>query len=172
MKSIETERLLQLMDELYYRPLANVVHFTDSDTQLCKRLAHYCCDKEYSYQVNTPDRAFFEETQKILQETPEAKCFHMPLQRPKFRIAGKEYEYFILTLPLAEEIRLTFLRKAHEIIRSHGKIVIFLPKGDRALKDAWISDLETTLFVATSILDDLFDTYDVILSTKMHGWGD
>jgi len=173
MRNIESARLLQLMDELYYRPFANVVHFTDSDLSLCESLARYCEEKEYTYQLNTPQKSFFETAKPLLQErTPAAKVFMMPLQRPKFRMAGKEYEYFILTLDIPQEERISFLRKAHDIIRSHGKIVIFLPKGDRDLQDAWIADLEETLFVATSVLDDLFETHDIVLSTKMHGWGD
>ncbi|MCF6207296.1 MAG: hypothetical protein L3J47_10465 [Sulfurovum sp.] len=172
MKITEHDRLLQLMDELYYRPYANVVHFADDDLPLCEALAHYCVQKEYSYQLNTPDTDFFQKAQPIMGEIPAAKVFKMPLERPKFRMAGKEYEYFILTLDIDPQERIGFLKKAHDVIRSHGKIVIFLPKGDRALIDAWIADLEETLFVATSLLDDVFEAHDVILSVKMHGWGE
>jgi hypothetical protein len=168
MRNIDAARVLQLMDELYYRPYANVVHFTDGDLPLCRALAHYCEQKEYTYQLNTPAQDFFAEVKTALS----AKVFHMPLERPKFRMAGKEYEYFILTLAIDPQQRISFLRKAHEVIRSHGKIVIFLPKSEHALQDAWVADLEETLFVATSILDDIFEDCDVILSTKMHGWGD
>ena len=170
MKKIEADRLLQLMDEIYYRPYANIVHFTDNDMALCQKLAHYCEEKEFSYQLNTPDQNFFEKAKETLSKISTAKAYKMPLERPKFRIAGKEYEYLILTLEIDENQRTAFLKKAHDIIRSHGKIVIFIPKNDRTLQDRWIADLEETLFVATSVIDGIFDHYDVVLSTKMHGW--
>ncbi len=172
MKNIESERLLQLMDEIYYRPFANVVHFTDHDIELCTHLSDYCEAKEYTYQLNTPDQYFFETAKEEFADSPVAKVYKMPLSRPKFRIVGKEYEYFVLSLDIAEDHRISFLKKAHEIIRSHGKIVIFISKNDRTLQDQWIADLEETLFVATSVIDDIFDHFDVILSTKMHGWGE
>ena len=172
MKKIEADKLKQLMDDIYYRPFANVVHFSQTDLELCQTLAQYCAEKEYSYQLNTPDQHFHASAKTCFEKIPAAKAFKMPLSRPKFRIAGKEYEYFILTLPLEESERISFLRKAHEIIRSHGKIVIFIPKNDRSLQDRWIADLEETLFVATSVLSGIFDHYDIILSTKMHGWGE
>ena len=172
MKKIEAQKLKKLMDDIYYRPFANVVHFSDEDIGLSTELAHYCTQKEYSYQLNTPDEAFAAEAKAAFGELPSAKAFKMPLSRPKFRIAGKEYEYFILTLEIDASERTLFLRKAHDIIRSHGKIVIFIPKGDRTLQDQWIADLEETLFVATSVLEGIFDHYDIILSTKMHGWGE
>jgi hypothetical protein len=172
MKKIEADRLRQLMDDIYYRPFANVVHFSNDDLELSDALAQYCQKKEYAYQLNTPDQSFYEAAKKQFENNPAAKAFKMPLSRPKFRIAGKEYEYFILTLPIDENERITFLRKAHNIIRSHGKIVIFIPQNDRTLQDRWIADLEETLFVATSVLDGIFTHYDVILSTKMHGWGE
>jgi len=55
MKKIEAQKLKKLMDDIYYRPFANVVHFSDEDIGLSTELAHYCTQKEYSYQLNTPD---------------------------------------------------------------------------------------------------------------------
>jgi hypothetical protein len=170
MKKIEPKKLIALMEAIYYQPCAQIVHFAQSDLSLLSALADYCDTKEFGYQLNTPDQSFFEEAKQLLSPLSSAKLFKMPITRPKFRIAGKEYDYLILTLPIDGSNRLSFLKKAHEILRNHGKIVIFLPKSEAATQQHWITDLETSLYVATSVIDDMFANHIVILSNKMHGW--
>ena len=97
--------------------------------------------------------------------------FNFPLQRRSYMIQAREYNFLFLTTDIDEEIRGDFLKKAHKIIRSAGSIIIFLPKNNYALRDAWLADLEEHSYVSTSNIDDLFENYDIILSRKMHGWG-
>ena len=172
MKKIETERLCELMDAIYYQPCASLVHFCDSDPLLCTDLAHYCETKGYHYQLNTPDADFAIQLKEELADIPIAKAFKMPLERPKFRMGGKEYDYAVITLSLKENERLLFLKKVHEIMRGHGKIIIFIEKESKSEQTNWTADLEKALFVATSTIEGMFEHHDIILSTKMHGWGE
>ena len=172
MKNIEADRLSELMDAIYYQPCASVVHFCENDPLLSTKLALYCEAKEYHYQLNTPHADFAAQIKENLAAIPNASAFRMPLERPKFRIGGKEYDYALITLPLQKDKRLPFLRKVHEIMRNHGKIVIFFEKGNKTEQTDWTANLEKALFVATSTIEDMFEHYDIILSTKMHGWGE
>jgi hypothetical protein len=68
-------------------------------------------------------------------------------------------------------MRSDFLKKTHSIIKNAGMILIFLPKEERTQYYEWTALLEEHYYVASSIIDDLFEHYDVIISKKMHGWG-
>ena len=35
----------------------------------------------------------------------------------------------------------------------------------------WLAILEEQYYVSTNIIDDMFEEYDVIVSRRMHGWG-
>jgi len=172
MENIEPEKLIELMDALYYQPCAHMVHFAQNDRSLCSALAEYCETNAFHYQLNTPDENFFEAAKMSLSSNACARVTKMPLSRPKFHIGGKEYDYAIVTLPIEPPQRLAFLRKVHEIMRGHAKIVLFAPHRDLVAKQQWIEDLETALFVATSTIEEMFEHHTVILSTKMHGWGE
>ena len=87
-------------------------------------------------------------------------------------IQAREYNFLFVTNLVEEEKRLEFLKKVHKIIRSAGSIIVFIPKEGYAQRDSWVASLEENLFVSTSIIDDMFENYDVIISRKMHGWGD
>ena len=94
------------------------------------------------------------------------------LARPSYMIQAREYNFLFLTATIKEEIRDDFLKKVHKIIRSAGSIVIFIEKKGYVQQDSWVAALEEKLFVSTSIIHDMFKEYDVIISKKMHGWGD
>jgi hypothetical protein len=64
------------------------------------------------------------------------------------------------------------LKKAHSIIKNDGLILIFLPKKVHIECDVWMQMLETHYYVASSLIDDLFENYSLIISKKMHGWGE
>lgn len=176
MKRIETtidrQKLYELMDAIYYQPFAHLVHFGDHNPQLSLDLATYCEAHEYHYQLNSPSKVFVETMREQLASIANAKAFTMPIDRPKYLIGGKLYDYAILTLEVAKPQRLAFLKKLHAILRGHAKVVIFVPVEDRHEREAIIDALEEALYVATSTIEDICEGYDVILSNKMHGWGD
>ncbi len=168
MKEIDFNAVAMLFDSFHYAHAVRLVHFCDSDATLCAAIADYCKEHDFEYQLNTPSKTFLDEVKRIV----DAPAFWVPLERPKYKIGGKEHDYLLLTMPIDPLQRKDFLRRAHEIIRSHGKIVILLPKSERAEHQTWIKLLEETLYVATSLIDDLDAHHDAILSTKMHGWGE
>jgi hypothetical protein len=170
MKQIEHEALITLMKAIYYQPCADIVHFSQNDLALCTALASYCADNDFGYCLYTPLSSFWENAKRSLSSFSSAKAFKMPLERPRFLIGGKTFDYLVVTMPLKPSQRLAFLQKAHAILRNHGKIVLFLPKDDVPSQQACIQDLETAYFVATSIIEGMFEHYEVILSNKMHGW--
>jgi hypothetical protein len=60
----------------------------------------------------------------------------------------------------------------HEILRNSGNILLFVPNRNVEERYRWDTLLEENYYVATNTIDDLFTEYDVIISKKMHGWGD
>ena len=97
---------------------------------------------------------------------------NFPLQRRVYKIQAREYNVLFVSSIIDEENRNDFLKRSHQIIRSAGNIIIFVPKKDSHERDNWVALLEENLYVSTSIIDDIFEHYDIIISRKMHGWGD
>ncbi len=171
MKNLEKDQLQSLLDIIGSNPSHQIVHFTDSGDTFTEMLSAYCQQREYLYQINCTEKSFYEKMLEKFKDIETTAIFNFPLQRRSYMIQAREYNFLFLTTDIDEEIRGDFLKKAHKIIRSAGSIIIFLPKNNYALRDAWLADLEEHSYVSTSNIDDLFENYDIILSRKMHGWG-
>lgn len=85
---------------------------------------------------------------------------------------GKQYDFMFVSANIDLSSRDDFLKKAHGIILNAGNIIIFVEKNNYDERYKWVELLEETYFVATNTIDDLFENYDIIISKKMHGWGD
>jgi hypothetical protein len=81
------------------------------------------------------------------------------------------YDYVFVTAAIEEKMREDFLKKLHPAVKNGGNVLLFLPKGDLALRDVWTMLLEEHYYVATNAIDDLCVHYDVLITRKMHGWG-
>ena len=172
MKTLEKDQLENLLDIIGSNPSQQIVHFSDSEEMFTKILSEYCEKRDYLYQINCTDKLIFEEATELFKDEKNTKVMNFNLARPSYMIQAREYNFLFLTANIEDEIRDDFLKKVHKIIRSAGSIVIFLEKNGYAQLDSWVASLEEKLFVSTSIVDDMFKEYDVIISKKMHGWGD
>ena len=90
---------------------------------------------------------------------------HFNLTRPRYKIQGIEYDYLISTLDFTQKDKSEFLAKCYPIIRTGGSILLFIPNSGYAERDEWLAILEEQYYVSTNIIDD------VIVSRRMHGWG-
>lgn len=84
---------------------------------------------------------------------------------------GIEFDYLIVTLDFTEEDKAEFLAKCYPIIRTGGNIIIIIPNSSYSERDEWSDILVDQNYVSTNIIDDFFEEYDVIVSKRMHGWG-
>lgn len=171
MKNLEKDQLKSLLDIIGSNPSHQIVHFADSGETLTEMLSAYCQQREYLYQINCTEKKFYEKMSEKFKDVETTTVFNFPLQRRSYMVQAREYNFLFLTANIDEDTRGDFLKKAHKIIRSAGSIIIFLPKNDYALRDAWLADLEEHSYVSTSTVDDLFENYDLLISRKMHGWG-
>jgi hypothetical protein len=146
-------------------PALRVAHFSDRDTILVDLLEDIASKQDLEYQLNITDISLYD---KIAQKTnPNTKLIKFNLNRPKYMIQGKLYDFVLVT---CETKKLDdFLQKVHPIIKNAGNIIFLLPKSsDTKLYEEL---LEKNYFVATSIMDDLLSDELVLISRKMHGWG-
>ncbi len=171
MKSIEKNKLEQLLEIIKPAPALRIAHFSENGEEMTEILSDFCTKNGYEYQVNCTDPSFYDTLSEKYSENPNVKCINFNLSRPKYMIQGKLYEYLFVTSGIPEADRSAFLQKTHGIIKNAGLILIFLPKGDRKQRYDWTALLEEHYYVASSIIDDLFEHYDVLISKKMHGWG-
>jgi len=172
MKPIEKNRLEQLLGIIKPAPALRLAHFCNSGEEMTEMLYRFCIEQEYEYQINCTDTSFYTKLSAKYKDVPGIKCIPFTLSRPKYMIQGKLYEYLFVTTPVPQEERGTFLQKAHGIIKNEGLILLFVTKGDRRQRTDWLTLLERHYYVASSVIDDLFEYYDLIIAKKMHGWGE
>ena len=172
MKNIEKEQLKNFLDIIGTTPAHQIVHFTEDGDVMIDMLSEYCNKHEYLYQINCTNKEFYEKTSERFKETNTTTAvLNFALERRSYMIQAREYNFLFLTSTIDDEIRNEFLAKAHKIIRSAGNIIILIKKEGYEMRDKWVASLEENLFVSTSVIDDMFENYDLIISKKMHGWG-
>jgi len=171
MKNLEKDQLEILLNIIGSNPSQYIAHFTDGGMTFIDTLFDYCAPKEYLYQINCTDNASFRNIGEKFKESTIVKVRELPLARKSYMMQGKQYDYLFVTSSIDEGIRDIFLKRAYKIILNAGNIVILIPKNDYTQRYNWIELLEENYYVATNTIDDLFENYDVIISKKMHGWG-
>jgi len=171
MKNLEKDKLETLLQIIGTTPSMQIAHFSDGGEIIIDMLKDYCTKRVYEYYLLCTDKEFYEKISQHFENDNTINVRNFPLQRPNYLIQAREYNFLFVTTYIEEEIRASFLEKSHKIIRTAGNIIIFIPKKDYRERDSWIMLLEEHLYVATSLVDDMFEHYDVLISKKMHGWG-
>ncbi len=174
MKNIEQDKLEKLLEIIAPAPALRIAHFSESGEMMTEILSDFCQKRGYEYQINCTNPSFFDAMSSKFKakDIEEVKPIKFTLERPRYMIQGKLYEYLFVTTAIKEEMRSDFLKKAHGIIKNAGNIIIFLPKGSYKERYHWMALLEEHYYVASNTIDDLFENYDVLISKKMHGWGE
>ncbi len=171
MEKIEKTKLEQLLQIVPEHPMIRIAHFADGGMEATEVLADFCQAKGYEYQINCTDAGFYEESEKKYHGKDGIKTVKFPLQRPRYMMQAKLYDFVFVTCDIEAEMREAFVTRCHPIIKNAGNILIFLPKNDHATRYDWMRLLEEHYYVATNTIDDLFEHYDILISKKMHGWG-
>jgi len=171
MEKIEKTKLEQLLQIIPDHPMIRIAHFADSGMEMTEVLSAFCQQKEYEYQINCTDPSFYEKIAKAYAHSGNIKVVKFMLERPRYMMQGKLYDFLFVTSSIEETIREAFIIRCHPIIKNGGNIIIFLPKNVYNERYEWIRLLEEYNYVASSTIDDMFEHYDVLISKKMHGWG-
>jgi len=173
MKNLEKEQLETLFEIVgaNFMPSLQIGHFSEGGEMMIDGLKAYCQKREYEYFLFCTNKEFYDKTTERLEDGDGIVIRNFPLQRRSYLIQAREYNFLFVTTFIEEESRASFLEKSHKIIRTAGSIVIFIPKEDYRERDSWRALLEEALYVSTSVVDDMFEHYDVIISRRMHGWG-
>ncbi len=171
MKNIEQNKLEKLLEIIPSYPALRIAHFSESGEMMTEILSDFCQKRKYEYQINCTNSSFYDAMSSKYKDADEVKPIKFTLERPRYMMQGKVYEYLFVTTAIKEEMRSDFLKKAHGIIKNAGHILIFLPKGSYEERYNWMALLEEHYYVASNTIDDLFENYDVLISKKMHGWG-
>jgi len=172
MKNIEKEQVDQLLQMIEDKPGQRIVHFSDEDHIITQQLSLLAAAYKSEYFLNCCTDVFYENSLRTYSEQPQMHIRKFALQRPRYKMQGIEYDYLIATLDFSKEDKKSFLQKCYPIIRTGGNILIFIPNSSYDERDEWRDILEEQYYVSTTIVDDLFEECDVIISKRMHGWGD
>jgi len=163
-QTINLKKLLQIIPTNH--PALRVVHFTQQEHPITELLYNLSDKYDIEYQINILDETLINHLQTKYQNI-NTKIVKFNLNRPKYMIQGKIYDFAFVTANI-EDID-TFLQKIHPIIKNAGNIIFLIPKDIKT--DIYVELLEKNYFVATSIMDDLLENENIIISRKMHGWG-
>ncbi len=171
MKNLETDKLKTLLEIIGNNPSVQVAHFSSGGTQLISALDAYCSSRGYWYQINITSEPFYKEMKEKFKNTSTTMVNHFHLKRRSYMIQAKQYDYLFVSIDIEETFQDDFFKRAYKTIMNAGNILMFIPKGDIKKRYSLIASLEENYFVASSVIDDLFENYDVVISKKMHGWG-
>ena len=175
MKHLDQNQTVQLLSIIDLYPAIRIMHFSDDNFIFNQKIVSLCEEHEYEFQLNcTTNNAF----NSASQEFGKNRLVHIKefnLNQPRYAIQAKMYDYIFVSSHIIDDIKDSFLKKSHGVIKNAGLIIIFVPKDREQKRDyqqvyLWSQLLEENYFVATSTID-VFDDYDIIISKKMHGWG-
>ena len=142
MKTLEKDQLENLLGILGSTPSFQVAHFADSGETLTDMLSEYCETNDYLYQIHCTDVEYYKQTEEKFKDDDRVKVSNFPLQRRVYITHGREFNFLFVTSEIEASFRGEFLKRAHQIIRSAGSIVLFLPKKDYEVRDSWLQELE------------------------------
>jgi len=170
MKEIESSEVEKLLSIIQPAPQIRIGHFSDRGETLPKALSSFCEQNSYTYLLNCTDKHYHASmlSQYEAQSSTVVKWFS--LDRPNYMQHGKFYDYLFVSCTIADEQKVSFLKKSHTVIKNAGLILLFIPKSDHKALKTWTEYLEEHYFVATSSIT-LGEEWQVIISKKMHGWG-
>ena len=171
MKILEQDKIEQLLQIIQNKPAQRIVHFSDGNMELSDALLTLTKNYESEYHLNCVDENFYRNSLIKYETSPHIGVTNFNLKRPRYMIQAIEYDYLIASLNWKIYDKKEFLKKSHPIIKTGGNILIFIEKESYKVQDEWMAILEELYYVSTSIIDDIFDNYDVIVSKRMHGWG-
>jgi len=171
MENIEKTKLEQLLQIVPDDPMLSIAHFADSGMEMPGILSAFCQKKGYEYQINCTDLSFYEKAAKTYRDTKHIKVVKFTLERPRYMIQGKLYDFLFVTSAIEASRRESFIERCHPVIKNAGHIIVFIPKKNYEERYEWMQLLEEHYYVASNTIDNMFEHYDVIISKKMHGWG-
>ncbi len=170
MKHLEKDKLKTLLGIIKENPSLDIAHFTDVDSPLVELLDAYCSTKGYGYQLNILNNSIEEAmSQKYKSNSTKVRAFQ--LQRRSYVIQAKQYDFVFVTASISEGIESDFLKRMHSVVCNAGNLIIFVKKEDDTLRYRWIELLEEHNYVATNTIDNLCNDYNIVITKKMHGWG-
>ena len=171
MKYLEEDKLKQLLQIIQDKPAQRIVHFAEEDHTLIKILDNFCEKQKNDYYLHCITKSFYDDAIIKNKNKIHMQITHFNLKRSSYMFQGIEFDYLITTLDFFKADKNLFLQKCYPIIRTGGNIIIFIPKTNYVQRDEWQAILEEQYYVSTNIIDDLFNDYDIIVSKRMHGWG-
>jgi hypothetical protein len=166
-----TEKLNLLLEIIQHKPATRIAHISNGSHTLSKAIVNMCEEMDYEYQLYTTKDVYFDKSKTKYKDNNKINVTNLNLKRPSYQIQGRDYEYLFVTTEIEGETLDNFFNRCYKIIKHAGNIIIFIPKKNYAIRDKYISTLEEQNFVSTSLIDDICDNYDVIVSRRMHGWG-
>lgn len=171
MKNLEQVQVEQLLQIIQSKPGQRIVHFSDGSHLLTKNLSELCKEHDSAYHLYCTKDAFYDKSVRKYEGQDHIRITKFNLRRPRYLMQGIEFDYLIVTLDFTEEDKAEFLAKCYPIIRTGGNIIIIIPNSSYSERDEWSDILVDQNYVSTNIIDDFFEEYDVIVSKRMHGWG-
>ena len=171
MKSIAPETVDQLLQIIHDKPGQRIIHFSEGSHILTKKLSALAQRYQSIYTLNCCNEVCYDKATAKYADLSHMNIVHFNLARPRYKIQGIEYDYLISTLDFTQKDKSEFLAKCYPIIRTGGNIILFIPHSSYAERDEWLAILEEQYYFSTNIINDMFEEYDVIVSRRLHGWG-
>lgn len=163
MKPFESDKVKKLLEVLHKKPAQRIVHFTLSSHILTKYLHQFCKTYDNDYYLYCIKDVFYDKSMTKYAGQSNMHIVKFDLHRPNYMIHDIEFDYLIVTLDFKDEDKRKFLEKCIPLLRTGGHIIIILPNLEYSQHNEWRDLLQDQHYVSISLIDDLFEHYDVII---------
>jgi len=170
MKNLEPKAIEQLLSIIPNHPATAILHISDGGDEFCDKLKDFTAQNDYEYRLNITDRDFFEKKKIEYESYNWCKVNLMRYEQRRYVTMAKMYDFVFVTANVPESNQEEFVKRINSHMKNGANIILFLPKGDIKSKYKWYEYLDEALFVATNSID-IFKNYEIVISKKMHGWG-
>jgi len=149
-------------------PGMRIMHFVDVPTALVDKLAALAKARDCEYQLQCLEPTLAESMQHRFAETPACKVRALALERPRYHIQAKLYDFVFVEAHIPDPEH--FLKTIYTAMKNAANIFILLSSKQKDEIEIWRSIMEENYYVAFSTFD-LNDTIRIVSAKKMHGWG-
>lgn len=167
MKILEQNKVEQLLQIIQNKPRQSIAHFSDGSHIFTKTLSKLCQKYDHYYYLYCTKDVFYDKSMTKYTNQPYMHITKIDLRTPSYVAQAIEYDYLISTLGFSQEDKGLFLEKCHPLIKTDANIIILIPNSDYKEREEWKERLEEKSYRSPNIIDDLFEHYDVIVSTAM-----
>ncbi len=167
MKILEKSQIQKLLQLIQIKQDQHIMHFSSGSHLLTKNLSALCKQKKSHYHLYCNKNVFYDKSVTKYKKESHLHIFKFSFTQTNYIRGHIAYDYLIVTLDFSEESKTAFLQKCYPVIKTGGSIILIVPNSNDAERKEWRALLKEPYYLSPNIIDTIFESYDIIVSTRI-----